>query len=101
MLDFKNWKLVVTTRDEILKLPDSSQVEQVLNNVREDLEREGFTKKEKLDFFKYLNTLFLTILVNNIVPDNISDIKSHSQFFENVKRARELLKDQISNLQYV
>ena len=90
MLEFDRWSNAMDLRNKIIELDSTANVESEINTVIEDLKNNGATDKELRSFVEHLNTLFLTYLV--------TEGQDHSKTNDNVKKAREILKNLESKL---
>jgi len=85
MLDFNQWSKATDLRNRIIELDSPTDVEIEINAVIQDLENDGATEEDIIAFVEHLNTLFLTYLV--------TEGQDHSKTNDNVKKAREILKN--------
>lgn len=73
---------LIELRNKIIELDSIDNVENEINLVIDELKNNGASKKYMKEFFKQLNTLFLTYLVT----------EGEDSKFENIKKVREILK---------
>ncbi len=84
MLKFDLWSKVRILRNEILKLDSEDKVRTLIDTNIEDIRNQGATQSDIIDFIDHLNVLLLTQLV--------TESQDHSTTSDNVKRAREIIK---------
>jgi uncharacterized membrane protein len=84
MLKFDLWSKVRILRNEILKIDSSVEIKNLIELNIEEIRKEGASEKDVIDFFDHLNVLLLTQMV--------TESQDHSVTNDNVKRAREILK---------
>jgi hypothetical protein len=93
MLNFSEWQLAAKTKNTILNLPGSEDVERVIIEALTQFGSETIpSEEERRDFLKQLSSLFLNTLVNLDFPDNVTN---HTQALDNTRAAREVLRNML------